>query len=130
MFTLAIFCLTTSNLPWFLDLTFQFSMQYCSLQHQTTFTTWHITTEHCFHFAPTSSFFLELFFHFFHSVLDTYWPGRWPFSVILYCLFILSMILEARILEWFAIPFSSGPHFVRTLYHDLSVLSGPSWHGS
>ena len=27
-----------------------------------------------------------------------------------------------RYLEWFAIPFSSGPCFVRTLHHDLSVL--------
>ena len=31
-FTLAI-CLTTSNLPWFMDLTFQLPMQYCSFQH-------------------------------------------------------------------------------------------------
>ena len=35
MFTLAFSCLTTSNLPWFLDLPFQIPMQYCSLQHQT-----------------------------------------------------------------------------------------------
>ena len=34
-FTLAISCLTTSNLPWFMDLTFQVPMQYCSLQHHT-----------------------------------------------------------------------------------------------
>ena len=34
-FTLAISCLTTSNFPWFMDLTFQVPMQYCSLQHQT-----------------------------------------------------------------------------------------------
>ena len=33
-------------------------------------------------------------------------------------------VLKARILKWFAIPFSSGPHFVRTLHHDLSVLCG------
>ena len=33
MFTLAISCLTTSNLPWFMDLTFQVPMQYCSLQY-------------------------------------------------------------------------------------------------
>ena len=26
--------------------------------------------------------------------------------------------LKARILKWFAIPFSTGPCFVRTLYHD------------
>ena len=30
-------------------------------------------------------------------------------------------VLKARILKWFAISFSSGPHFVRTLYHDMSV---------
>ena len=35
MFTLAISCLTTSNLPWFMNLTFQVPMQYCSLQHWT-----------------------------------------------------------------------------------------------
>ena len=34
-FTLAISCLTTSNLPWFMDLTIQVPMQYCSLQHRT-----------------------------------------------------------------------------------------------
>ena len=34
MFTFAISCWTTSNLPWFMDLTFQVPMQYCSLQHQ------------------------------------------------------------------------------------------------
>ena len=34
-FTLAISCLTTSNLSWFVDLTFQVPMQYCSLQHRT-----------------------------------------------------------------------------------------------
>ena len=33
MFTLAISCLTTSNLPWFMDLAFQVPMQYWSLQH-------------------------------------------------------------------------------------------------
>ena len=31
-------------------------------------------------------------------------------------------VLKERILKWFAIPFSSAPHFVRTLHHDLSVL--------
>ena len=47
MFTLAISCLTTSNLPWFVDLIFQVLMQYCSLKNWTllpppvTFTTGH-----------------------------------------------------------------------------------------
>ena len=33
-FNLVISCLTTSNLPWFVDLISHVSMQYCSLQHQ------------------------------------------------------------------------------------------------
>ena len=43
MFTLGISCLTTYNLPRFMDLTFQVRMQYWFLQHWTfTFTTRHI----------------------------------------------------------------------------------------
>ena len=38
-------------------------------------------------------------------------------------------VLEARILKWLAISFSSGPHFFRTLHHDQSVLGGPTQHG-
>ena len=34
-------------------------------------------------------------------------------------------VLKARILKWFAIPFSNRPHFVKTPHHDLSVLGGP-----
>ena len=39
-------------------------------------------------------------------------------------------VLKARILKWFAIPFSSGPHFVGTLHRDLSIVDGPTQHGS
>ena len=35
VFSLAISCLTTSNLPSYMNLTFQVPRQYCSLQHQT-----------------------------------------------------------------------------------------------
>ena len=93
MFTLAISCLTTLNLPWFMDLTFQVSMQYCSLKHQTlllspvTF-----TTGYCFSFGSISSFFLELFLH---SSPIAYWApnnlGSSSFSVISFCLFTLFM---------------------------------------
>ena len=41
MVNLTISCLTTSDLLWFMDLTFQVPMQYCSLQ-RCTFTTRHI----------------------------------------------------------------------------------------
>ena len=40
------------------------------------------------------------------------------------------VVLKAKIVKLFAIPFSSGPHFVRTLHHDPFVLGGPTWHGS
>ena len=61
-FTLAISCLTSSNLPWFMDLTFQVPMQYCSLQPQTLLPL-PVTssTGCCFCFGSVSSFFLSYF---------------------------------------------------------------------
>ena len=38
-------------------------------------------------------------------------------------------VVKARILKWFAIPFSSGPHSVRPLHHDPPDLGGPTRHG-
>ena len=64
MFTFAISCLTTSNLPWFMDLTFQVPMQYCSLQHWTLLLSpVTSTTGCCFCFGFIPSFFLALFLH-------------------------------------------------------------------
>ena len=61
MFSLAISFLTTSNLPWFMDLTLKITMQYYSLQHWALlFTTRHLHNEGYFHFDPATSFFLEL----------------------------------------------------------------------
>ena len=63
-FTLAISCLTISNLPWFMNLTFQVPMQYCSLQHRTLLPSQIISTAGCcFCFGSISSFFLESFLH-------------------------------------------------------------------
>ena len=91
MFTLAISCLTASNLPWFMDLTFQVPMQYCSLQHQTLLSSPVMsTTECCFYFGSTFSFFLELFLHWSPVA---YWAptdlGSSSFSILSFCLFIL-----------------------------------------
>ena len=62
VFTFAISCLTTFNLPGFMDLTFQVPMQYYSLQHQTLLPSpVTSTTGCCFCFGSVSSFFLELF---------------------------------------------------------------------
>ena len=61
-FTLAISCLASSNLPWFMDLTFQVPMQYCSLQHQTLLSPPDTSdTEHRFCFGTVASLILELF---------------------------------------------------------------------
>ena len=37
-------------------------------------------------------------------------------------------VLKARILKWFAIPFSSGPHYVKSLHHDPPILDHPTGH--
>ena len=64
MFTLAISCLTTSNLPWLMELTFQVPMKYCSLQHWTLLLSpVPSPTGCCFCFDSIPSFFLELFLH-------------------------------------------------------------------
>ena len=93
MFTLVLSYLITSNLLWFMDLTFQVHMWYCSLQH------WIFlpslvpsTIACCFHFGSASSFFLKLFLH---SSPVAYWAptnlGSSSFSVLSFCLFILFM---------------------------------------
>ena len=57
------------------------------------------------------------------SLLGTYRPGEFIFQCPIFLPFhTVHGILKARILKWFAIPFSSGPHFVRTLHRDLSLL--------
>ena len=74
------------------------------------------------------SFFLELFLH---SSPVTYWTPTDLGGLIFQCHIYLPFhtvcgVLEAGILKWFAIPFSSGTQFVRTLCHDLSLLGGPA----
>ena len=81
-FTFAISCLTTSNLPWFMDLTFQVPILYCSLQHRTLLLSpVTSTTGYCFCFGSIPSFFLELFLHW--SPVAYWAPPTWgiPLSV-------------------------------------------------
>ena len=125
MFTLAICPLTTSNLPWFIDLTFQGPMQYCSLQQQTLLPSPVTSTiGHCFHFGSVSSLFLELFLH---SSPVAYWAstdlGSSSFSVISFCLFILFMGFS-RQEYWSGLPFSSP---VDHILSELSTMTHPSW---
>ena len=129
MFTLAIFCLSTSNLPRFMDLTFQVPMQYCSLQHQTLLPSpITSTTGCCFFFGSISSFFSGVISPLISSnILGTYQPGEFLFqdpSILPFPT--VHGVLKARILKWFAIPFSSGPHSVIPLHHDPPILGGPT----
>ena len=92
-FTLAISYLTTSSLPWFMDLRFQVLMQYCSLQHWTLLLSpVTSTTGYCFCFGSIPTFFLELFLHWSPVA---YWAptdlGSSSFSILSFCLFILFM---------------------------------------
>ena len=101
-------CLTTSNLPWFMDLTFQVPMQYCSLQHWTFLLSPVTSTAgYCFCFGSITSFFLELFLHWSPVA---YWAptdlGSSSFSILSFCLFILLMGFS-RQEYWSGLPFPS-----------------------
>ena len=96
-------------------------MQYCSLQHQTLLSSPDIsTTEHCFHFGPVTSFFLELLVVVLHSSPGAYWPpsnlGDSSFGVISSCLFI-QFIGFSQQLYWGGLPFAPP------VDHVLSELS-------
>ena len=61
--------------------------------------------------------------HFPESILGTYWPGEFIFQYHIFLPFhTVHGVLAARLMEWSAIPSSSGPRFVRSLHYDLSIL--------
>ena len=112
---------TKQILPWFMDLTFQVPMQYYSLQHQSLLPSLATCTSGCwFCFGSVSSFRLEFSPLFSSSILGTYGPCEFIFRCHIFLPFhTFHGVLKAIILKWFAIPFSNGPCFVRTLHHDL-----------
>ena len=124
-FTLAISCFTNSNLPWFMDLTFQVPMQYCSLHHLTLLLSpVTSTTGCCFCFGSVSSFLLELVFHWSPVA---YWAPtdlgvHLPVSCLL-CLFLLFMGFS-RQEYWNGLPFPSSMDHVLS---ELSTMTCPSW---
>ena len=122
-FTLPISCLTTSNLPChgpnipgsyaiLLFTASDFSSIISHIHNWVLFLLW----LHLFSLSGvTSSLFSS-------SILGTSWRGEFIFQCPIFFPFhTVHGVLKARILKWFAIPFSSGPHFVRTLHHDPSV---------
>ena len=124
-FTLATSYLTTCNLPWFMDLTFQIPMQYCSLQHWTSLPSPVTSTTGCwFCFGSVYSIFLELFLHW---CPVAYWTstdlGSSSFSILSFCLFILFMGFS-RQEYWSGLPFPSPVDHVLS---ELSTMTRPSW---
>ena len=123
MFTTAISCLTTSDLPWFMNLTFQVPMQYCSLKHRTLLPSPVTSTIGCcfclVHLFILSGVVSPLISS---SILGTYRHEEFISQCPIFLPFhTVHGVLKARILKWFAVLFSSGPRFVGTLHHDMSI---------
>ena len=124
----AISCLTTSNLPWFMDLTFQVSMQYCFLQLFTALDFASITS----HIHNWVLFLLWLclcilsgviFPLFSSNILGTTDLESSSFSVKSFCLFILFMGFS-RQEYWSGLPFPSP---VDLILSELSTMTCLSW---
>ena len=124
MFTLAISCLNTTNLPWFMDLTFQVAMQHYSLQHRILLSPSDTsTTGHCFCFDSDSSFFLELFICSSLIVYETPIDLGWglSFSVISFAFSYCSWGSQGKNAE---VVFSSKVDYV---FSKLPIMTRPSW---
>ena len=123
-FTLAISSLTTSNLPWFMDLTFQVPMQYCSYSIGPCF-------YHQSHPQLGIVFALAQYLHSFWSFLHRS-PVAYgaptdlessSFSILSFCLFILFMQIS-RQEYWSGLPFLSP---VDHILSDFSTITCPTW---
>ena len=118
-----------------MELIFQVSMQYCSLQRRPLLPSPVTSTAGCcFCFGSISSFFLDLFLHW--SPI-AYWAptdlGSSSLSVLFFFFFAFSYCSWGSQCENIEVACHSllhGQQFVRTLHHDLSILAVPTWHGS
>ena len=130
IFTLAISCLTTSNLPWFMDLTFQVPMHYRSLQHQTLLLSPVTLTTGCwFRFDSVSLLFMLLFLH--GSPVAFWAPtdlGSSSFIVLSFGLFILFMEFS-RQEYWSGLPFPSPVDHILSEFSTMTRLSWVALHG-
>ena len=106
-------------------------MQYCSLQHWTLLPSPVPSTAGCcFALAPSLHSFQSYFSTDISSILGTYRPGEILFKYpIILPFHTVHGVLTARTLKWFAIPFTSGPHYVRPLHRNPTVLGGPTRQG-
>ena len=124
MFTLAISCLTTSNLPWSMDLTFQVPTILFFTALDFTSITSHI------HNRMLSSLWLHLFILsggisslISSGISGLYWPGNFIFQCPIVLPFILFMGFS-RQEYWCGLPLPSP---VGHVLSDLSTMTCPSW---
>ena len=122
MFTLAIFCLTTSiyldsgsDIPGSYAVVFFTALDFISIMspicNRALFSLWLSLFILSGAISPVCS----------NSILGIYHPGEFIFQCHIFLPFhTLHGILKARILKWFSILFSSGP-FVRTLHQDFHL---------
>ena len=78
---------------------------------------------------------LQSFWCYFYNILQSHIGHLLTWRVHLSVLYLFAFSYcssgsQGKNTERFAIPFSSGPCFFRTLHYDLSFLSGPTKHGS
>ena len=128
MFTLTISLLIMSNLSWFMDLTFQVLMQYCSLQHWILLSSPDMSTTEChFWFGPAASIFWGLLVVVLCFSSIAYWTpshlGNSSFSVISFCLFIKFMGFSQQV-HWDDLAF---PPPVNHVLSELSTMTHSSW---
>ena len=115
-----ISCLTTSNLPSLMDITFKVPIQYCSLEHLILLSSPDAyTAGHRFHFGWASSFFLEQLVTALQSSPVAYWmPSnlRGSFSGVIFFFFFHTLNGAIRKESWIRLP------FVPPIDHVLSEL--------
>ena len=123
MFTLAISSLTTSNLPWFMNLTCQEVPSHILSASDFTSTTRHLHTWVLFPhwlslFIPPGTVSLL----FYSSILGTYQPGEFIFQCLIFCFFMLFLgFLRQK--YWSCLP-SLSP--VDHILSELSTMTCPS----
>ena len=133
MFILVISYSTTSNLPWFRDLTFQVPMQYCYLKHWTLLSSQDTSTTEChFCFGPVASFFLGLLVLLLCSFPVVYWTPSdledSSFGVITFCSFMQFMKYSWKVYCG-GLPFPSPVDHILSQRSAMTCLSWVVLHG-
>ena len=131
MFTLAISCLPTSNLPRFMDLTFQVAMQYWFLQHWTLLPSLVTSLTGFFFFFFALALSLHCFWSYFSTISSSigHLPTWWVHLSVSYLFAFILFIAFSRQEYWSGLPFPSPVDHVLSELSTMSHLSWLSLHG-